>query len=455
MTEAGLYYIQDKYDIIMSKLDQGKRQLHRFRLPYKTLALAIIVLGYAGLQVSAKAYHRPISEKEKAHAFIKVADPIKVTGKITDEDGNALIGVTVKAKEGGSGTVTDADGNYTLQVEDDGVLVISYVGYETKEVPVNGRPEINIELSGSISQLNQLVVVGYGKQKKADLTGSVASVGSKELENRPVTNVSTALSGLAPGMSVRQGSGDPRSDGASIHIRGVGTLNNSSPLVIIDGIKGSMDAVNPNDIANISVLKDAASAAIYGAQAANGVILITTKKGKKGAPKVSYSGIVSTVEPINYPNFVTDYAKHMKLINEGRSNVSQTPIFTKNTIKEWEEASKDPNGKNADGIPNWLAYPNTDWAHTLFEHNIVQNHNLSVNGGGDNVRYMLSMGYLNNPGTMSYTASERYQLRANVEADVGKHITVGTQTFASKRRNQLGNTDQDQKLGITQKHEPI
>lgn len=377
--------------------------------------------------------------KEATMQYLKPSRVVE--GTVHDDKGLALAGVTVRIKNSNVGTITDQNGHFGLDIPDDNtVLQFSFLGFETQEVTVGSRSNLSIQMQASSSSLDQLVVIGYGTQKKADLTGAVATIDSKELESRPVTNVSTALAGLAPGMAVKQNSGDPRSDGAAIHLRGIGTLNNSAPLVIIDGIQGNIDAINPNDIANISILKDAASAAIYGAEAANGVILITTKKGKRGAPHVSYTGLFSTSQPINLPRFVTNYARHMRLINEGETNLGQQPIFSQNTIDAWEQAAKNPNGKTDKGIPNAIAYPNTDWGKAIFEHNIVQNHNLSVNGGGDDVRYLLSAGYLKNPGTMESTQNERYQLRANIEANIGKHITVGTQTFASLQHMGKGST---------------
>src|SRR5680860_243610 len=204
-----------------------------------------------------------------------------VKGTVTDTQDELLIGVNVQVKGTNQGTATDFEGTYQLEdVPEESTLVFSYIGYKTVEIPVNGRTNIDVALSSDAELLEEIVVVGYGTQKKVNLTGSVSSVDMiGTLENRPITNASQALGGKATGVWVSQNSGKPGSDGAQIRIRGWGTLNNANPLVLIDGVEGSINEVNPNDIANISVLKDAASAAIYGSKAANGVVLITTKMG--------------------------------------------------------------------------------------------------------------------------------------------------------------------------------
>ncbi|SPZ85054.1 Outer membrane receptor for ferrienterochelin and colicins [Sphingobacterium multivorum] len=178
--------------------------------------------------------------------------------------------------------------------------------------------------------------------------------------------------------------------------------------MVIDGIVGSMDAVNPNDVESISILKDAATAAIYGSLGSNGVILITTKKGSKGKNNVSYSGMVSMLRPNNVPEFITDYAQHMRLVNEGFKNLGQAAVYTDATINLWEEAKKNPNGLTEFGIPNGVAYPNTNWGDVLFgQRKLLQNHNLSLNGGSENTQYLFSVGYFNNPGTMPETGADK------------------------------------------------
>lgn len=354
-----------------------------------------------------------------------------VSGTVADEAQAPLPDISVTVKGGATGTKTDAAGRFSITASKGATLVFSGVNYETVEAVVGDNTNVSVNLKVKPGMLTDVVVVGYGTQRKASLTGAVSTINADDLSGRPVTNVSTALTGLAPGVFVRQNSGRPGADGASIRIRGITTLNNNEPLVVIDGIIGAMDAVNPDDIQTVSILKDAAAAAIYGASAANGVILITTKKGSRSRTTVTYTGFVSRTAPIAKVNFVTDYARHMRLINEGYTNLGQNPQYPAARIAEWEAAKANPDGLNANGVPNRIAYPNTDWYDVLFTNRTSQNHNVSVSGGSDKLLFLLSANYLNNPGVMNNTGSERYQLRANIEAKINKFITIGTQTFTS------------------------
>lgn len=207
----------------------------------------------------------------------------KVTGTVKDANGEPIIGATVVEKGTTNGTVTDFDGNFVLEEATEGALLeVSYIGYKPQHLTIVSGSPLAITLNEDTEVLEEVIVVGFGTQKKVNLTGAVASVDSKLLDNRPVQNVSSALQGLMPGVTITSNGGRPGMDGSTIRVRGVGTLNNASPYVLVDGVEtGTLDSVDPNDIESISVLKDASSAAIYGAKASNGVILITTKRGKK------------------------------------------------------------------------------------------------------------------------------------------------------------------------------
>ncbi|KAA9356180.1 SusC/RagA family TonB-linked outer membrane protein [Larkinella humicola] len=364
-----------------------------------------------------------------------------ITGAVTDETGKGLPGVSIQVKGTTRGTTTDADGKYRVAVDKGATLVFSFIGYTLQEIVVGTQSTVNVTMAPDMQALSEVVVVGYGTQKKVNLTGSVATVSAKSIESRPVTNVSSSLAGLAPGVFVRQSSGKPGADGATIRIRGTGTLNNSDALVIIDGVQGSMDAVNPNDIESMSILKDAASASIYGSLAANGVILITTKKGSAKKTTVTYTGILSSARPSNVPEFISDYVRYMRLFNESNRNVGVAEVYSANTIQTWEKANLDPNGISAGGVPNYVAYPNTDWASWVFRNEIVQNHNIAVSGGGEKSLYNMSLGYLDNRGVMQNTGIKRFQLRANIESKVAKFLTLGAQTFASTQSAGKANTD--------------
>lgn len=364
-----------------------------------------------------------------------------VTGIVEDAMG-PIAGANVVEKGTTNGTITDMDGKFTLDVSPNAVLVVSFIGYTEQQIPVGNQTSFTIQIKEDSQALDEVIVVGYGTQKKVNLSGSVSSVDfADQALSRPITNVSNALAGLSAGVQVMQNSGQPGSDGSKIRIRGVGTLNNQDPLVLIDGVEVSMDLVNPQDIESISVLKDAASSSIYGSRAANGVVLITTKKGKAGKLSVSYSGRISYAQPTNLIDQVTDYADYMEWLNESFENIGQPNHFAQSTIDLWREKSKDPNGLNENGVPNYIAYPNTDWQKALFGHGLINDHNVSVNGGTEKLRILMSAGYLDNPGLVDNTGIRKYSLRANIEADVTKWLTVGTRTFASQEDKDAGNFD--------------
>ena len=365
----------------------------------------------------------------------------QVSGTITSSrDGKPVPGASVVNKSSKAGTQSDANGNFTLAAKPGDRLTVSGVGFPEKEIPVvAGQTKLSISLDPADDNLESVVVVGYATQKKVNLTGSVATVTAKELEDRPITNLSSALSGLMPGVSVTQGSGQPGSDGANIIVRGRGTLSGTAPLVIIDGVIGVLDAVNPQDVESVSVLKDAASASIYGSQAGNGVILITTKKGAKNKLSVNYNGVFSFTNPMNIPDMVTNYAEHMRLTNEGHINLNQAAKYSALTIAAWDSVSKIPNELTPAGVPNYIAYPNTDWMRALFTNRLTQNHNISINGGTEKTSFLFSMGYLNNQGTIENTGSKRYMFRSNIETRITKFLTVGNQTFAQFQNDAMGN----------------
>lgn len=363
----------------------------------------------------------------------------KISGKVFDKEGKPVSGVSVTLKSNSNiGVVTDEQGAFTINAETGDLLILTSIGYKTKSVEIKDQSHIEVLLEADIRDMDEFVVVGYGMQKKVNLTGSVATINSSSLANRPVTNVSSALAGLGAGITVQQGSGRPGFDGSAIRIRGIGTLNNSDALVIIDGIQGSLDAVNPNDIESISILKDAASASIYGSLAANGVILVTTKKGNKNKLTLSYSGILSQTRPAAIPRQVSDYVRHMNLVNEGYRNIGQANAYSQATIDAWTAANANPSGTNDKGVPNYIAYPNTDWGEEIFKNSLMQNHNLTLNGGNDKINVLLSGGYLSNQGVLKNTGSQRFQFRANIQAKLMNFLTMGTQTFVSSLNRGVG-----------------
>ena len=357
------------------------------------------------------AYGQDVAQSQ----YGQTADKVEVKGVIKDEFGEPLIGASVLVKDKqGVGTITDIDGNYTLSVASDAVLLFSYIGYSTVELPVDGKSVLNVSLTPDTEFLEATVVVGYGTQKKVNLSGSVSAVNLEETgELRAVTNLSSSLQGVASGMLAQQASGEPGADEASITIRGMGTLNNSSPLVVIDGVVGQMSDVNPNDVATMSVLKDAASSAIYGSRAANGVILITTKSGKEGTSKITYNGKAGWAQVAMPIDVVSDYVLYMNTINQASANAGSVMPFGKAIIREWQQNQ---------GINE--IYCNTDWFDEIFKPSFQTDHNLQFTGGTKAVNYMVSVGYLQNNGTMKGTGYQRYSVRSNVSADVTKWLRL-------------------------------
>lgn len=338
----------------------------------------------------------------------------QVSGKVTDPNGDPIIGanVMVKGKEG-HGTITDIDGNFTLAVDPDDVLEIKYIGYVTTTKGVGGQSTLNVKMQEDQRRLDEVVVVGYGSQAKVNLTGSVASVSNKELADRPITSVTAGIQGLVPGLTITNSQGRPGENSSTMLIRGTGTLNNASPYILIDGIEaGSMNQLDPNDIESISVLKDAASAAIYGSKAANGVVLITTKRGKAGRPVLSYNGTfgwqkaTGHIERMNSADAATYY--NMAVEASGKS-----PRFSEEDIKLFRDGS-DPYG-----------HPNTDWNDLGYKGSgFMTQHNVNITGGNENAQYMASIGYLGQNGIMKHSSREQFNLRTNLDMKLSDIITV-------------------------------
>ena len=347
-----------------------------------------------------------------------------VSGKVTDSTGGLLPGVSVVVKGTTTGAITDMDGNYTLnKVPENATIVFSFVGMKTQEVAVGEKSTIDITLLDETIGIEEVVAVGYGVQKKVNLTGSISSVKfGDELDNRPITNGTQALGGKVSGVWVSQNSGKPGSDGAQLRVRGWGTMNNSNPLVIIDGVEGSFEQLNPNDIESMSVLKDAASAAIYGSKAANGVILITTKQGKNNEKlEVNLSSYIGVQSLGRRYDLISNSAESMKLSNQALINGGSSPVFPDNVISAFETGS------------DKHKYPNTDWFDELFKPAIIQEHNVSIRGGSQQTSSFLSFNYLNQDGMVPNTNTERYGIRANLETKINRWLKVSGRLNYSRR----------------------
>ena len=370
-----------------------------------------------GQQVTYEIFDRQIliSKIESSRAAGTSLQELKVSGNVKDEKGMPMPGVTVVIKGTSQGAITDVNGNYSfLHVPAGASLIFSFVGMRTQEVLVSGRTSINIIMLEEAIGIEEVVAIGYGVQKKVNLSGSVVSVNVDKLtESRPIINLSNALTGMAAGVSVTSGSNRPGHDDATILVRGQGTLNDASPLIVIDGVESPINSVNPQDVASISVLKDASASAIYGSRAANGVVLITTKQGKSGTLKLDYNGYLSMESIRKTLTPVSNYADYMELINEGYRNSNLATKFSQEMIDAWRNGT-DP-----------LLYPNTDWIDATFKESVSSNHLISMSGGSDKIRFYSSFGYMNNPGVMENSGQEKYTVRMNIEGDVRPWLKLG------------------------------
>lgn len=344
----------------------------------------------------------------------------QISGTVSDNSGTPLPGVNIVKVGTRIGTETDFDGNYHIKGSLGDILEFSYMGMKTRRVTIANQQLINVVLEDDAASLDEIIVIGYGAQKKVNLTGAVSSINFEKnnMKSRALTNVSTALAGLSSGMFIVQNSGDPGADGASIKIRGTGSLSASqAPLILIDGVPGDMNAMNPQNIASVSVLKDAASAAIYGSRASNGVILITTKTGANTDGKVSfeYNSNVAFNKPTRLFDFVTSTPEHMELINQVQRNSGLTPDYSDAFINEWREAgNSDP-----------LKYPNTDWWDVMIKENESKTHTISARGGTDKMSFFNSLGVFDNQGVIDNTGFKRYNFRNNLSYKVTDWLEIG------------------------------
>lgn len=335
----------------------------------------------------------------------------KINGTITDASGVPIIGANVVVKGSTTGTVTDIDGNFSLEVSQGSSLEISYIGYLKKEIIVNDKNSYLVQLTEDSKALDEVVVVGYGTEKKVNVIGSIAQIGSDRLENRSTPQLSNALTGQMSGVTVIQRSGRPGDSSGQIRVRGVGSFGATpDALVLVDGLPGSLNDINPEDVESISVLKDASTAAIYGARAANGVVLVTTKGGKEGKLIISYNGYVGTNIATELPEFVNSW-EYATLMNEAEGR----EIYSTSDIQRFKDGS-DPDN-----------YSNSNYLKEILSKNGFQTgHDLSLNGGTSSNRYLMSFGYLNQNGLVEKNNYERFNARINLATDILSNLTVTT-----------------------------
>ncbi len=358
--------------------------------------------------------------------FRAEAQQLPVSGKVIDsETSEALPGATVKVKNANVAVVSEADGTFSIQVPDrETVLVISYIGYAAYETTAGTGP-LTVPLTRIYLGLDEVIVIGYGSQRKASLTGSVASVSGEKLTERPAPNAANLLQGRVTGLQVTQPSGEPGRDNPNFLIRGRGTFGGSTaPLVLIDGVTGSINNLSPDDIENITVLKDASSASIYGARAANGVVLVTTKKGKSGKPTLSYRVNVGVHTPTALPDLINNSAEYMEMYNRAAERSGVAFKYPQADIDTYRNAT-DRN-----------RYPNFNSMDHYFNPATVVNHTLSLSGGTDKSTYNFSLGYLDQDAMLPVYNFKRYNALLNYSTEVAKGITIGTIVNATYRNRQ-------------------
>ena len=353
-----------------------------------------------------------------AFSLSTMLQDVTVNGKVTSqENGEAIPGVNVSIIGTTTGTVTDIDGNYTLDAPEDGTLVFSFIGYTTQEIAVNGRVVIDVVLTEDVQSLEEVVVVGYGTQKKVNLTSAISSIDGEQVTKAPMTNVSNSLVGRLPGLTAVNTTGEPGS-GSQISIRGVSTMGDNSALVLVDGIERGFEFINPNEIESISILKDASATAVYGSRAANGVILITTKRGISGKPVFSYNSFVGVQQPTQYPDVMNAY-EYAITRNEASENLGNPTIPYSEEILEDIRLGR---------------IPGTDWYDLTFRDNPLQiQQNISVRGGSDAIKYYLSLGHMDQDGMYDNINFKKYSIRSNVDANINDNLTISAHIDANRR----------------------
>lgn len=350
--------------------------------------------------------------------FLEKADRT-VTGTVTDGlSGQPMPGVAITVKSSSNGVITDRNGKFSLQVPDNSILVFSYLGYETLTLNVNGKSLLDVQLQPTDKKINEVIVIGYGTQRKTSSTAAVSTINTAEIAQKPVANLTNSLVGRASGLIVTQGSGEPGFDASNIQIRGAGTINRTSALTIVDGIPGDFSHLDPNTIATITILKDAAAVAVYGVAGANGVVLVTTKQGKPGKATLSYNGYVGFQNPTRLPVFVNSY-QYALMRNEAAQNDHLTSgqplgqLFTPAEIQKYKDHS-DPDAYG-DGQPlKDIIKPNQ----------LITYHNVTLTGGNEDIKYFASAGYTHQNGMWSSTYLNRYNGTLNLTANATKTTIV-------------------------------
>ncbi|WP_026753753.1 TonB-dependent receptor [Sediminibacter sp. Hel_I_10] len=345
-----------------------------------------------------------------------------LSGKVVDASSDTpLLGASVLVKGTNYGTQTDFDGNFEIDVNSGDVIIISYLGYVSQEVEIKDQTSLTIALKEDSNALDEIVVIGYGSKSKTKVISAISTIDEETLKKQPVPNVSNALEGLASGLFVRQTSGEPGFSNSSFEVRNFGNA-----LVIVDGAPGDLNQLDPNEIENISVLKDAAAASVYGVQGGNGVVLITTRKGKVGKPKLTYSNQFTYTAFTNYPDFLSS-AEYGQVLNEGLRNANLDPFYTDAEIELFQNGL-DP-----------INYPDTDWKDlVLQEWGFQQRHNLNLSGGSEKVKYFVSAGFINQGSNYNSDALsfEQYNIRSNINAQITDNLSLSLNLAGRRKKNE-------------------
>ena len=412
--------IEDKTEFIFTYGNDVKAIKTKLRLSYRKATVAEILKNIAQqTRVEFLQINQTITVKGNQEAIKQIENSFKneekldkiVTGKVTDENGSELPGVNVLVKGTNIGTITNVEGNYSLNVPDDAtILVFSYVGYLTEEVDITERTTVDFVLTPDISTLSEIVVLGYGTQEKKDVTGAVSTIQGKILTKAPASNLASALTGKLSGVITNQSTGQPGFDNVQFRIRGVTSYRGGQqPLIIVDGIERSFSRINPNNVESISILKDAAATAVYGRRGANGVVLITTKRGAVGEPSFEYNGRYgwqSQTRKVELMN-AGEYARYL---NEAKVNIGEVPVFTDQQVADYE------NG----------VLPSYDWIDALLDNSALQQqHNLSASGGSDKTKYFVSYGFLDQDGLFATSGFNQHSVRSNLDMKFANRLSVG------------------------------
>lgn len=367
------------------------------------------------------------AEESKQTVFIDVQQPTKkqISGQVIDTEGEAIIGANIIEKGTTNGTVTDRNGNFSFMIENDAIVTISYIGYLTQEIDGTNQTFFNIVLQEDTEILDEVVVVGFGIQRKVNLTGAVSEVKGEELTRKTATGSIEALQGVLPGTTITRSSGSPGEEGYEIQIRGITSANNNPVLVLVDGIEGSLENVRPEDIESISVLKDAAAAAIYGSKAAGGVMLVTTKKGDVGKLKIELNSYYSLAKFARLPERLPTW-QNAEMLNSAWINAGLNPQYSQEQIEKLKDPSIiyeiDPANPN-----QWVYYGDFDFREeALKDFGAIQSHNVAISGGNENTTFRLSGTYYENDGIIKigYDSNQRYTGTANMENKFGKHLIL-------------------------------